>query len=570
MNSEVLYTLSRENPTLADASDIAIRFGQFLEGHGIIDDRFLEEFGLAIAEGLNNAVEHGCRGRIGARISASLAIRHDHAEVRIEDPSSFEGWREDPGLPEDPLSDSGRGGFLMVSMADSVSHESKEGRHVLVLRKELGPLASLYEPGLNDSILAAMTEELGASFEMINALIGLGQLLAGAEEMETFVSAALARTCEITGAEVAYVRMDDGQSLRLEGMAGQMLDPARFEHSLPLEGNSVEIQAFRSGEEVTITETLRDEPLSRVLDSGFVAPIFYKEEHRGVLVIGRQKASSFFNAGQIAVARMVAEYFGIIFAMNDLQKRRAEDMRSLRDLEIAAEIQLSLMPQAFDGFVDIDMYGSCLPAQRAGGDYFDTVSLADGSLLIFIADVMGKGVPAALLAAMIRTNLNALGALAARPDSILQKINDLMIRDLINLDIFITAACGWISSDRRTLHLANAGHPPPLLHRQGAGVRRLQVHGLPIGVLSDLECECESFDLDRDDYLLFYTDGFIDAASPEGVTLDIDGLSNALEKRSAEKSARNVANELFRLTSKWTGRGVTDDDRTLVVAIPKP
>ncbi len=133
--------------------------------------------------------------------------------------------------------------------------------------------------------------------------------------------------------------------------------------------------------------------------------------------------------------------------MSELQQRRDSEQRALRELEIAAEIQTALLPQDFRLNEHLDTFGTCQPALKAGGDYFDLISLPNGAAFVVIADVMGKGVSAALLANMLRTNIRAQLDLAEDPGRLLTVVNRVMAPDLVKLDMFITAACAWISPD---------------------------------------------------------------------------------------------------------------------------
>jgi serine phosphatase RsbU (regulator of sigma subunit) len=240
-----------------------------------------------------------------------------------------------------------------------------------------------------------------------------------------------------------------------------------------------------------------------------------------VLVMGRTRPTPFFDAGQLKIARMVADYLGIVVALGELQKRRASEQLALRDLEIAAQIQLSLMPQEFSVAPGLDLYGTCRPALKSGGDYFDILILPDQSLLCVMADVMGKGLSAALLATMLRTNLHAIVASGITdPGEIIAGINRLMSRDLIKLEMFLTMVCVWISADRSEIRHASAGHLSLLLQKQSGEIVEIEGSGMPVGIFRESSYKAESHPFALGDRLLFYTDGITEATGDGDALLD--------------------------------------------------
>ena len=255
----------------------------------------------------------------------------------------------------------------------------------------------------------------------------------------------------------------------------------------------LEAQVFATGEEFTVisADTLDEsDPLRGHLHAAFVAPILFKGTRRGVLVLAQQDdGKPFFSAVQLQIARVVGEYLGIVAAMTELQSRRESEQRALRELEIAAEIQMSLMPQQFAFNDCLDIYGHCLPALQAGGDYFDLIALPGGGIFLVIADVMGKGISAALLANMLRTHIRAKLDLAEDPGALLTAVNRAITPDLTKLEMFITVACGWVAPSGAEIRQASAGHTAGLLCTDGRVDLVLESQGMPIGILEETDYE---------------------------------------------------------------------------------
>lgn len=565
IKSDLVFELRATDPSLSDASDMVMSVCGFLRDHGVGDDAFLDQLQLAAAEALNNAIEHGCDGVPGGEVHVACRLTPDAVRLTISDPSAFEGWTGEAALPDDPLAEGGRGRFLMQQMTDHVEHRREDERHVLLLVKNLPIGGAAYEPGSQDAMLGAMTEELGSSYEMINALIGLGELLAGADEMSAFLQLALERLRELTLADTVYVRMLQGDTLVLGGRVGD--EAPRLAATIGLAADGLEARVFETGEEVTVTNGRSlpvSDPVSGSAEGIFVAPVFFKTRRRGVLVLLRQGSEHFFTAAQLKVTRVVAEYLGIVWAMNELQQRRESEQRALRELEIAAEIQLSLMPARFETDSSLDIHGICRPALKAGGDYFDVIPLPDGGLLVAIADVMGKGISAALLANMLRTNLRAKIELAGEPGRLVEEVNRTLAPDLAKLDMFITFACAWVAPDHSRIRTANAGHPPLLIFRYGKAVEELPASGLPIGVLPDSSYEAVDTALQAGDTLVLFTDGISEATSPDGVFFDTSGLVACVQSGPA-RSSEELVSRLLTAVDTYSHHAPPADDRTLVV-----
>lgn len=567
MNCELSCCLDVRDPDIANVGESVRQIVGFLRDHGVSDPIFLGQFELAAAEAINNAVEHGCANSQEKFFRARLYLHPDYVELCVVDPSDFPGWNHPPILPDDPFDEGGRGHFLMSQMTDELRHETSESGHVLILRKRFDSPWQ-YTPGQADSTLNEMTDELVASYEMISTLLGLGEWLATAPDMIAFIDGALDRLCSVTGAETAFIRLHSASSLVLSRQAGSSLLP--LDESIDTSTPCTESEVFLTGQEVTLpidSSLLPSDPLAKKIVSGFIAPILFKDTRRGTLVLGKTVSSSFFDAGKLKIARTVAEYLGIITELGALQKRRSEDERSLRELEIAAQIQLSLMPSDFSGFSGLDIFGTCRPALQAGGDYFDTLPLPDRSTLCVIADVMGKGLPAALLAAMLRTNLRAILSIGkSDPADIISSINRLMSDDLIHLEMFITMVCIKISPDHQTIQLASAGHLPAIVQRNNPQryIDDIDASGLPIGVFPDSLYDSVSFSLYPGDRILLYTDGIVEASDPDGQMFDYDLIKVALSRKNFT-SSKDALEELLEQVTIFTHAAPPSDDRTAIL-----
>ena len=266
---------------------------------------------------------------------------------------------------------------------------------------------------------------------------------------------------------------------------------------------------------------------------------------------------------------LLASSFGIVLwlwitlrvtqgALRDVERRRLVlDVQ----LGVAADIQAQLLPRLPVERDGVSWAARLHPAGQIGGDYYDVVELKDGSWLFLIADISGKGIPAALLLAYTR----ALFRQAAREDPdpvrICRSLSDAVHADTGGVP-YVTGIVGRLAPDGRRLTCVNAGHPPGLI-LGAAGTRRLEIGGLPLGLLSGTTYEAESVDLRPGDIAVFVTDGVTESLASGATELGMELLQRLRDGKltSADAACRAVEELAARATppvSDWY------DDRTVV------
>jgi serine phosphatase RsbU (regulator of sigma subunit)/anti-sigma regulatory factor (Ser/Thr protein kinase) len=530
---------------------------------------------LATVEGLNNAIEHGCAGLRDARVRLRWGWTDQTLEVRIYDPGEFVPRSFEAVLPEDILAEGGRGGFLMATLMDSVEHTLKDGQHCVVLRKNVGE-KPVYLPKEIESatLLRDMTVELSTSYETLSALFRFSEELATAPSFDVFVGRVLTRLLDLLSAHEANVRLaqEDG-CLKLS--CARFREEAGFDTShesgymtlLPIQEETIEGTVFRLGAQRTVEDcsgVVRSDPLWRPAGVGFVCPLFFQGKVLGVLTVLRLKELPFFSAGQISLMRTIAEYLGIARTTMLLQQKRLEEQRAIRELEIAAEIQQSLVPRSFPSNARARVFGVSKAAFKVGGDYLDALPVGGGDVLLAIADVMGKGMPAALLATILRTSLRARLDFADDPGMLLTEINRQISPDLARLDSFITAQVAFFSHEAQELLFASAGHCPLLKYPAGNGMHeQLRAGGVPLGVLESEHYTTHRVPVSPGDRFVFLTDGIYEAESSSGEPLGWNRVVAEIPNLWIGTSDA-FCMRLLDFVSDFAGGAEPSDDRTLL------
>jgi phosphoserine phosphatase RsbU/P len=240
---------------------------------------------------------------------------------------------------------------------------------------------------------------------------------------------------------------------------------------------------------------------------------------------------------------------------------RRRDHKRDREAEEARLIQRALLPTSLPQIPGLDVATAWQPADGVGGDCYDVVT--SGSLLgIAIADVAGKGLPAALLMSNLQAAVRAFAQNAAEPAGLCGNLNRLLCRHMVS-GRFVTFCFAWIDAEKHTITYANAGHNPPLLVRADGSVERLGEGGTVLGVFAEAVYQQTQLSLDPDDRLLFYTDGITEARSPAGEEFGEDRLARAASELDAP-SAEALKDHILHRLAEFTG-GTFDDDATLIV-----
>jgi sigma-B regulation protein RsbU (phosphoserine phosphatase) len=260
----------------------------------------------------------------------------------------------------------------------------------------------------------------------------------------------------------------------------------------------------------------------------------------------------------------VANHLRQLYLERELRRNRD---RLDRELAKAARLQQQLLPRALPADPRLEFGRFYRTSRHAGGDYYDVLELGNGRFAIIVADVSGHGASAAIVMAMIRTVLHARCGGADDPAAMLGYINR-HFSYLWDSAIFATAIYAVVDVGEGTIRLSCAGHPPPLLMRDGDPVSPLAVEGTIPLLLGDIsQIGASTHRLRQGDRLLFYTDGITDRENGEGVAFDVERLIPALEEARglpATLAIDSLVNEIERFTG---GREPEDDQTLLMVGV---
>ena len=248
----------------------------------------------------------------------------------------------------------------------------------------------------------------------------------------------------------------------------------------------------------------------------------------------------------------------------------ADRLTLKNDLEVARDIQLAMLPQRTFATPGVEAAGRTRPANTVGGDCYDILPLADGRVLVALADVSGKGSPAALLMALLLAMLRTLAAEDLPPVGLVTRLNRL-VHDHTPGSRFITLCFAMIDPRTGACEYVNAGQTPPLLRRTDGRYERLTTGGMALGMFPGATYESARCDLGIGDLLLLYSDGVTEAEDPAGQPLDEAGLRRILDTH-AGAGVDELGGQVVREVERYTDRASFADDLTVLAVrrLPLP
>ncbi len=300
-----------------------------------------------------------------------------------------------------------------------------------------------------------------------------------------------------------------------------------------------------------------------------VVPLLVADEPIGALLADDVDSAHVFSPRRVRILVGIANQAAIAIENARLQIQEAERARLGRELELAHDIQKTLLPQEAPTLEGYEVAYRWRSAREVGGDFFDFMQLDQVRLGLVIADVSDKGIPAALYMMFARTIIRVVAFSGRDPATALQRANELILSDSTS-DMFVTANYGVLDIVEHRLTYSSAGHNLAL-HAPAAGAHltELKTDGLALGIIDDVNFEQKTVDLDPGDVVLFYTDGAIDTLNPAGDAFGEERLAELLLQHK-DQPAEAIAGAIDAAVRTWAAGESQYDDFTLIVIRRKP
>jgi len=387
--------------------------------------------------------------------------------------------------------------------------------------------------------------ELSKEFALFSESSRVARLLVYSVIGQLFVSKFAVITFGDDGAEVLESKMDNEKLLEI------ITENKMQELESPITGEGIT-------EKYSSLESLEVE---------LVVPMQIQGETKGLIFLGRRINKQGYSEADIEYVYSVGS-LAIISLENkrlfleELEKKKLED-----ELDIARDIQKNLLPHSIPEFKNFIVSAINVSSRQVGGDYYDLIRLDENSVCIAIADVSGKGVPAALLMANLQAFLKTIVRHGMALDEATGLINDLVSENTSD-GKFITFFWGVIDDDHKKFTYVNAGHNPPLLVRKGR-IIKLTLGGIILGVMKTITpYEYQVVDLEKDDVIIMFTDGVSEAMNKEGEEFSDERLE-AIAMKTSHLSPTDILQTIRQDVISFTSGAVQSDDITIMVVKAK-
>jgi serine phosphatase RsbU (regulator of sigma subunit) len=420
-----------------------------------------------------------------------------------------------------------------------------------------------------------MADELSSCYESLSAIFrysGEATRLSGVEEFSQQLLSDLLRVTGNAWYVFRLLRSDAGElAVFACSDAGLSWEPLKLTQAA-VEAAPCEVEAACQRRDVWFEDgsQLRPgDPLGRLGAGcgGLVHPLYLGETLVGTLAVGGPPAGRRFTASQTNVTQTFADFLAIQVVNARFQEERVRALLAAQELRIANQIQRSLLPTHLPEAPGLLLAATCESASEVGGDFFDVISLETGGFLVVVSDAMGKGLPAAMFAMILRSLLRALQDQGPRPGTLLRRANSLLHSELSKVEMFITTQLAFVDAQASRLVVSSAGHCP-LLHCAGPGqpVEALSPDGMPLGVLPDMEFGESTIELRPGCRLLMYTDGVTETTAPGGEFFGQVRLSSWLAGETATRQGADaMQRSLIAALAEHQGSPVLVDDQTFVI-----
>ena len=413
--------------------------------------------------------------------------------------------------------------------------------------------------------LQGMTDELISAWDQLELVYRVTQSLSSAADLISVLRSVLAEVKRVLKAEEGFLTLQQEDSLTHVSVGGDnRFSPQHRQLYHQLQSAK---RLVLCNDPQTLHEFWPDAPANLVNLLGMRLPVTTSAQ----VVVGLlNKAEPGFTAGDGKLLTAVAEQIAAIINNSLLHQQILVQERLQRELEIAAEIQTSLLPHGLPEIPGLEFAVASLPATEVGGDFYDFISLDDDCLGIVVGDVAGKGVPAAMLTSLARTILRVESGYGHSPQRVITQTNQALIQDLQRAEMFVTALVAYLNREDLTLTYANAGHTPGLWWRADQGMfELLPATTPPLGIHIDDTGSNQTLQLSPGDFVLFYTDGVNEAMSPDEQPFGSDRLKKALTTlagSTADDLVQSVLSAVraYRRSAPWS------DDLTMIAMRVKP
>jgi len=294
-----------------------------------------------------------------------------------------------------------------------------------------------------------------------------------------------------------------------------------------------------------------------------IIPMQIQNETKGYIFLGEKITKKDYTKSDLEFLQTLGNVAIISLENSRLFQQMLEKQRMEEEMAMARNIQNRLLPKAMPMIKQVELDGLNVPSKHVGGDYYDIIRIDPNQLGITIADVSGKGMPAALLMSNLQASLQTLIHDNFQLDKLVSRINDVIYKNT-DTEKYITFFYGQL--DLRTLEMkyVNAGHNPPYLVRTDGNIEELSEGGIILGMMPDVHYNTGNVHFNPGDTLMLYTDGVTETMTEDEVEFEEKRLIDFLKTHFADNSPAELNQKLITELNEFAGKAPQNDDITVL------
>lgn len=410
------------------------------------------------------------------------------------------------------------------------------------------------------------TSEVAGGLTRLRSFLEIARALESSFSIDDVLAAVVDAAVAVTGCERGALLLQERAELRVRiarAAPGISMDPEEIE--IPLS----RIQSALRGRRELLRVPLEPDlaalclPLVKLRsgESMETQALLFERETLGVLYLDSSHTADLSGANRELLESLALEASTILENARLLDEQR-EKQRLEEELRIARQIQHGLLPRSMPREGWLRAAGSSVPSSHVGGDYFDLFRSGDDAWSVILADVSGKGVSAALLAALLQGAFVLAGETELLPDRLVKQLNRFLL-ERTGGEKYATVFAGVITR-AGSLHWVNAGHCAPMLIRASGGVETLAPTAPPAGLFEETQYPLSQIRLHSGDKLVMFSDGFPDTANPAGALFGLRRFRELVLQHAGE-GCETMAARIVEAVDAYAAGAEQGDDRTILV-----
>jgi len=415
-----------------------------------------------------------------------------------------------------------------------------------------------------------MARKTKKQIERDEQIYQLTTLVAGDFSLQEVLDKLAEAAVKIVGVKACSIRLLDDQTNDLKMRSTYGLSE-EYRNKGPVLKDDPVVQAAFAGEAVVLDDMRVDDRVKykeATIKEGLVSQLTVAMQFRnkpiGVLRLYSPRPKQFYQ-DDINLARAVASQCAVAITNAKFYAEAIQGQRAAEQMRLAGLIQRKMIPQKAPQLPGLDIAATYIPCFDVGGDFYDFLQISEDCIAIAIADVIGKGMPAAIMMSCFRSAVRAYVDTIGSNQTINQiiiRLNKMACKECSDGE-FITLFYAVIDAKGKSITYCNCGHEPTVLLRDGQ-ITELQKGGFVLGLDTQAEYQIETVRLRDGDSLLFYTDGLIDAANFDG---QLWGKENLLQtaKKFTDGTAEQMVKNILAYRRRFVGLAEQIDDTSIIV-----